>query len=76
MESNKTADYYDYSFEQLKVAAKRAMITGMLTQSVSAGGKTISFGSVAEARETYRFAVEMTASESGSDGGFALLRNP
>jgi hypothetical protein len=64
----------DYSFADIKKAAKQAIITGLLTQNISAGGKTVTFGSVAEARNTYTWAVECENIDNNNSGGFAQIR--
>lgn len=58
----------DYSFSEIKVAAKQAMVAALLGgASMSIGGRTIMRVNLKEAKAIFEWAGEMDALQTGGD---------
>lgn len=65
----------DYSWSDIKVAAKHAMVQAAVGgATLTVGGRAIARISIGDARKLYELAERMIADEAGTGGGIALVK--
>lgn len=70
-----TSQLTDYTWAQIKLAAKHAMMSAAVGGAqLSIGGRSIGRISIEDAKKLYQMAEQMEADESGNGGGIALVQ--